>query len=197
MLFRSSRRLDLAIVDAPNHSHADLTIFSVWKEAVHLFGPAAGRSARLAETVNMKDILDLPIIMPSNISALRGTVDRAFVRAGGHFAPVIEANGPAMIFSMVAAGLGFGLMPLCSFYDHVVDGTLASVPTDPQIWRKISIVTRTELLEERPVSALFDLLRECALDLAETDRFASVTPLFTRASLTPPDLLNAQHHVAT
>lgn len=174
-----NRKFDVAVVDSPSHSHPDLTISPLWKEDVHLFASAKDPSEIFQrDKVTLEEILVLPVIMPSSIAALRCTIDRAFVAAGGHFIPALEANGPAMIFAFVEAGLGYGMMPLCSFYDRVMSGRLISVATDPMVRRKLCIITRTDLLEDKPVRVLYDLIRRNASRLSETSRFSSVKLLY-------------------
>jgi len=176
-----SRTLDLALVDSPSHTHAELTISPLWKEKVHLFGSAKTEKDNplfQQACVELTQLANKPIVIPSHISVFRRMIDGIFSREKLKLAPVIEADGPEMIFEMVKAGIGYGLMPRCAIHERVKSGELLSVPTAPKLERRISIVTRAEIREGRLLDPLLTLIREAAKELVRTEPFETVQLLF-------------------
>lgn len=175
------KKIDMAIVDTPSHPHVELATFPLWAEDVHLFGSAEferDNPVFAQDTVAFADLADKPIVISSQISAFRKKVDEAFMRHGMRLRPVIEVDGPEMLFEMVRAGIGYGLMPRCGFDDRVASGKLLAVPIDPPLKRRISIVTRAELLGDRLIEPFLDLVRQGVRELAGTEPFRTVTLLF-------------------
>lgn len=166
-------RFDVAIADAPSHSHTDLKCVPLWVETLQLVLPAGGApAARLGSgPVSFQELAKLAIIMPSQRYAIRRLADAAFERHHLKFQPVLEANGPAMIFELVKAGLGFTLMPSGGSYPWIASGELEAIAIRPPIRRTISVVTRTALLNERAVASFQALVKAIAQRIVGSKRF--------------------------
>jgi DNA-binding transcriptional LysR family regulator len=167
------RKLELAVVDAPTHPHADLHVYPLWMEPLHLVGPASQRDSEIFSraVVDLQTVANLPLIASDSRHAIRRTIEAAFSRKGLKLRPTLEVDGYHLILEMVKAGLGYALLPQCTFYDRLKDGQLVHVEVRPTIRRIISIVTRAELLRDRIVMPLIELIKKEAPLIAATERY--------------------------
>ena len=167
------KRIDVAIVDAPSHPHADLHFLPLWIEALQLVFPNNHPdAARLAaRPVTIQVLGELPIIMPGRRYAIRRLVDAAFERQHMVFKPVFEANGPLMIYALVRAGQGLTLMPPGASFPWIASGELQAVATRPVIRRTVSLIAQSSMLKESKVASFSRLVRSLAPGVAKTQRF--------------------------
>lgn len=170
-------RLDVAIASPTTHLHVDLTVFPLWTSELRLVAPASAASLPLFanEVIALSDLASMPLIMPSAANAIRRIVDNAFTRQQLRFVPTIESDGPLLTFAMVRAGLGYTLFPHSTFAPQEEAGELISRSVKPTILRTISIVTRTKLLNERPVAHFVEMTKAATIALARNDRFRSIS----------------------
>lgn len=166
-------QIDLAIVDAPSHPHADLNCAPLWVETLRLVGPAGGLIAEryAKEPVPVPELSKLPIIMPCQKHAVRRLVDAAFERHHLRFQPAIEANGSLMILQLVKAGFGYTVLSSNGVYPWVASGELETARVHPSIRRTMSIVTRTAVLNEPMVASFRSLVKAIAPGVAGKKRF--------------------------
>jgi len=168
-----NERIDLAIADMPSHSHTGLNSCQLWVETLQLVGPGGGHVTALfgPGPLPLRDLADVPIIMPSRRYAIRRLVDAAFERQHLKCKPAIEANGAMMILQLVKAGFGYTLMPSNSVYPWTASGELEAISVRPVIRRTMSVVTRTVLLDDPRVASLRTLVRALAPTVANKERF--------------------------
>lgn len=140
--------------------------------------------------VQFADLAKLPIITPCQRHGIRRLVDSAFERHHQKLKPVLEVNGASTIFAMVHAGLGYALMPSSGTQPWVDRGDLKVLPIRPAIRRTISLIVRSELLNERPVAALRSLVTSVA------PRFASKRSVGSAAICKEPPMPE-RHRKAT
>lgn len=167
------KRIDVAVVDAPSHPHADLDCSPLWIEALQLVFPSNhADAARLAaRPATIQDLAELPIIMPGRRYAIRRLVDAAFERQRMTFKPTFEANGPLMIYALVRAGLGLTLMPPGASFPWIASGELQAVGTRPSIRRTVSVIAQASMLKEQKVASFRKLVKSMAPKIAKTQRF--------------------------
>lgn len=175
------RRLDLAVVDAPTHPHADLHVYPLWMEPIHLVGSASERDAEIFARpfIDLQAVVGLPLITSDVRQPIRRTIEAGFSRKGLKLRPVLEVDGYHLILEMVKAGLGYAMLPKCTFHDRIQSGELVHVEIRPAVRRIISIVTRAELLKDRIVMPLIDLIKNEAPRIAATERYGPAA-LWTR-----------------
>lgn len=168
-----SEAIDMAIVDTPSHEHVDLTVFPLWVESLRLVGPRSATFSPLFKrgTATIADVAELSIIIPSKNHAVRRLTEAAFARNHLPFRPAIEADGALMICEMIKAGLGYTLMPPCTYYQMLQQGDLAAIEVRPTIRRVISLVMRTVLLADNMAAPLIELIKQAAPRLAATEQF--------------------------
>ena len=168
-----NERIDVAVIDTPTHPHADLSCSELWGESLQLVGPVGGlignRSGK--RPLPLRELTDLPIIMPGQRHAIRVLVDAAFERQNLRFRPAMEANGALMILQLVRTGFGYTLMPANRAYPWVSRGELEAIDLRPAIRRTMSVVTRTALLEDPRVAPLRELVISLAPAVEARTRF--------------------------
>jgi LysR family transcriptional regulator, nitrogen assimilation regulatory protein len=181
------RQLDVAIVDAPSHPHADLKCTPLWVETLQLVCPSGDAIAERigAGPISWPELAKLPIIMPCRKHAIRRLVDVAFERQRLKFQPAIEANGAMMIFELVKEGLGYTLMPSSGHYPWVVGGQLRTIEVHPAIRRTISLVTRGSLQDGRPVAMFRTLVQNIAPRIAGMQRLGPASLYMGDAAAMP------------
>jgi LysR family nitrogen assimilation transcriptional regulator len=181
------RQLDVAIVDAPSHPHADLRCTPLWVETLQLVCPGGDALAEQigAGPISVPELAKLPIIMPCRKHAIRRLVDLAFERHRLKFQPAFEANGAMMIFELVKEGLGYTLMPSSGHYPWVVSGQLRAIEVQPAIRRTISLITRGALEDGRPVAMIRKLVHNIAPRIAGMQRLGPASLYMGDAAAMP------------
>jgi LysR family nitrogen assimilation transcriptional regulator len=169
--------LDVAIASPTSHLHVDLTVFPLFTSELRLVAPASAASLPLFanEVIALSDLSSLPMIMPSSANAIRRIVENAFTRHQMKFVPTIESDGQLLTFAMVQAGLGYTLFPHATFAPLEDAGELISRSVQPKILRTIAIITRTKLLNERPVAHFVEMAKAATITLAKNGRFRSIS----------------------
>jgi LysR family nitrogen assimilation transcriptional regulator len=174
-----NKQIDVAVVQSPSHPHTDLKESPLWREQLHLVGPAsAATSAMFARGhASISELAELAIIMASQKHALRRLVDAAFLQQHQRFRPSIEVDGSMMIYEMVKAGLGYTIMPSSGSQPLLLGGEIAAAEIRPAIPRTMSLVARTDVLAERTTTAFFDFVRMEIPGLIGKGRYEQATLL--------------------
>ena len=168
-------RFDVAVTDTPAYVSRDLTLIPLWVEPLAVIGPAAAASSVLFQTrpVPLAELVKHPLILPSSRYAVRKLIDMVMAREQLTCVPVVEANGPAIIYAMVKRGMGFTLMP--SFGSAVLStARICSAEIFPSIDRPVSIVVRSAVYGERKVQTFVRLFKAAVANLAAQDRYGTV-----------------------
>lgn len=170
--------IDVAIVDPPATPSAELTATPLWVEVFSLFGWSDAPAVAPGRTTpaTLAEIAELPLLAASARHAVRYLVDAAFEQRSLKFRPVLEANGPLMLFELVRAGLGYTLMPASVFRPYGTFGELRSVAIKPEIRRTISIITRTAVADDRAIACFCDLALGLLPKITRNTRFGPVAP---------------------
>jgi LysR family transcriptional regulator, nitrogen assimilation regulatory protein len=168
--------IDVAIVDIPRTPSAELRATPLWVETFCLFGWTNAPAVRpdRKTPVTLPEIARLPLIATSKPHAVRFLIESAFERRSLRFRPVLEANGPLMIFELVRAGLGYTLMPESVLRPFSAFGELRSMPIEPAILRTISIIVRASVAEDRAIATFRELTLSLLPQLTNTRRFGPV-----------------------
>ena len=107
-------RLDMTVLYNPPPS-PDLETEVLHEEALVLISAgsrASGRAPKvLGETLALKDLADLPLIIPSRPNAFRLLLEAEMVRIGVKPNIVLEVDGLNAILDLVKEGLGYAVLP--------------------------------------------------------------------------------------
>lgn len=109
-----SGRLDMAVLYDPPAS-PDLERQLLHEEALVLIagsGPATGRvEQQLPSSLTLKQLIGLPLIIPSRPNAFRLLIEAELNRVGGKPNIVLEVDGLSAILQLVKEGVGYAVLP--------------------------------------------------------------------------------------
>jgi LysR family transcriptional regulator, regulatory protein for tcuABC len=106
----NARQLDLAVLfetDAASHPNA----IPLLDERLFVIGASSLTGMPAAKKVSLKDILKLPLVMPSGTHGLRAIVSTAFAQAKCKPNIVAEVDGLAILMDVVRSGLAATIQP--------------------------------------------------------------------------------------
>jgi LysR family nitrogen assimilation transcriptional regulator len=137
------RRLDIALLHNPPHLEA-LEITPVLSERMWVIGPparAAGHKRR-PTTYRIRDIGDLPLILPNMAHSNRRLVEHAALEHGLRLRITIEADSVAFAKALVEKGLGYTILTYAAVEDEVARGKLTAEPIlRPTLSTRVTLVT--------------------------------------------------------
>ncbi len=171
------RRVDVALVHNPAPLDA-LHIVPILKERMILVGPpAAGKSgSRQKRSYQIRDLTDLPLILPSLPHNNRRLVEQAAVMHGVRLGPVIEVDSVALTKSMVRAGLGYTILTVAAVQDETARGDLTAYDIErPPLTSTVAIASLREMQPSRLVAELSRVLRATAHDLIARGAWTGAT----------------------
>ena len=122
--------------------------------------PATTRSVRL------RDIVDLPLIMPGAPHSNRRLLDQAAVQHGVSLRVTLEADSVVLTKAMVKRGLGYTVLTMAAVQDDVARGELYAYPImRPPLTNSLSIVVLRDTRSSRFVGPLTRHLEKIMRDL--------------------------------
>src|SRR5690606_27437186 len=107
----SSGRIDVGVVHNATQ-RPSLKIWPLLTERMFLIAPGcnARQPVPVRDRYSVRDLADLPLILPSKPHSLRMLIEVAVARAGATLDLSLEADGLPIIKSMVDRGLGFTVL---------------------------------------------------------------------------------------
>lgn len=154
----SDDRLDAAVLymsEATQRLHAE----PVLVERLHLIGPA-GREP-LPSQSPLATVATLPLVLPSRPHGLRRQLDTIAMRHGLQFNVRIEADGLVPIVQLVAAGLGYTVLPTPSIQPELDAGLLvSSLIVDPVVERSLVVATAMKRSNRAGTEALIQIIKK-------------------------------------
>ncbi len=157
--------LELAVVTLPEQADARLACEPVWIDRLVVV-LASDHALAGVDELDTATLLDHPAILPSSGTFTRRIINQTFAGAETSLRIALETNYLETIKVMVAANLGWSLLPL-----SMVDATLRGIPLRGlEVRRPLGIVKHRERTLSLSSSAMIGLLRE----RAETSRQARV-----------------------
>ncbi|RBO51165.1 LysR family transcriptional regulator [Rhodovulum sp. BSW8] len=131
--------LDLAIVTLPAAGRA-LETSPLCDEALLAVGPAATAGA----PTTPQAMAARPLILYDSAGHTRGLIDGWFRAAGLRPAPIMELESVEAAKELVAAGLGWSILPASSVARPGASGGLAVQPLDPPLGRQLALQLRRD-----------------------------------------------------
>ncbi len=154
--------LELAVVTLPELPDARLACEPVWIDRLVVVVAGDHPLAEVA-TLDAAALLDHPAILPSRGTFTRRIINQTFAGAEDRLHIALETNYLETIKVMVAANLGWSILPL-----SMVDSTLRGIPLSGlEVRRPLGIVTRRERTLSLSSSVMIGLLRERSEALRE------------------------------
>lgn len=154
----SSGRIDVGIVHNAT-KRPSLKIWPLLTERMFLIAPGcnARQPVPVRDRYSVRDLADLPLILPSKPHSLRMLVEVAVARAGATLDLPLEVDGLPIIKSMVERGLGFTVLTQPSVSREMINGSLRAIPIDsPGIQWDLDIACRRD---RQPSEAVREFIR--------------------------------------
>ncbi len=147
--------LELAVVTLPEQADARLTCEPVWIDRLVVV-LANDHPLADASELDIATLLEHPAILPSSGTFTRRIINQTFTGTEERLRIALETNYLETIKVMVAANLGWSILPL-----SMVDSSLRGLPLGGlEVHRPLGIVTHRERTLSLSSSAMIDLLRE-------------------------------------
>jgi DNA-binding transcriptional LysR family regulator len=151
----AGNELELAIVTLPEMADEKLVLEPIWIDALQVV-MATDHALAVKEIISPQQLLEHPAIMPSTGTFTRKIINSIFAANMDQPKIVLETNYLETIKVMVAANLGWSILP-----QSMVDATLTGKQLPGlNIRRPLGIVTRSKRTLSLSSSAMIGILRE-------------------------------------
>jgi LysR family hydrogen peroxide-inducible transcriptional activator len=148
----SSGRLDLAVVNLPL-ADADLATEPLFEEDLVVAAPP-GHPLAKRRTVTLQQAAKYPLLLAPKGTALRDELDAAAAAVGTQLQAQAELDGPHLLASLVARGVGAAILPATASAEaHAV--VLHGLPR-----RVVGLTTRRRGVPSAAARAVREILRE-------------------------------------
>ncbi|MGH8666010.1 MAG: LysR family transcriptional regulator [Burkholderiales bacterium] len=149
--------LDIGIVTVPVKSHPGLDIEPLREDPMMAFFPGSER--RLPRAVDPRYLAGRNLILSNRQSQTYRIIARWFETGGVELRPIMELANTEAIKTLVAAGIGVGILPLERKQGILVYGKTQVRPLEPALMRELSIVRRREKYLEPALRMVLDALQ--------------------------------------
>jgi LysR family nitrogen assimilation transcriptional regulator len=163
------RRVDLAVVyNQPPLDALDIApMFS--EPMVVVCPPQSNRRARTAP-FRIRDLPDLPLILPGLPHANRRVIERAAVQHDVHLRIALEVDSVPLTKALVAKSFGYSLLTYTAVQDDVAHGRLHAVAIErPAIRSTVSIATLRDVRKSPVIDSMFNVVSEKLHELVVSD----------------------------
>jgi LysR family transcriptional regulator, nitrogen assimilation regulatory protein len=162
----AEERIDVGVVYNPLPIEG-MHVVPILRERMVLVGPPDGVGAPAApQEMRVRDLADLPLIMPSLPHNNRRVLEQAVLQHGIRLAIKSEVDSVALTKALVAAGHGYTILTYASVHDAVMRGELTARRLDrPPIVATLAIATRKDTRTAPLVRELSATLRAVLADL--------------------------------
>jgi len=164
------RRVDVALV----YNQTPLEAFDIrplCSEAMVIVGPP-GESLidrRCGEPLRIRDLAELPLIVPGFPHANRRVLEQAAVQHGVHLRIVLEVDSVTLTRALVRRGLGYSVLTYTAIQEAVERGELRALPIErPAIRSTVALATLREQRASRLVRAMSEVVGDKVRDLVTT-----------------------------
>jgi LysR family nitrogen assimilation transcriptional regulator len=167
-----NQELTLCLLHNPP-AHKAVDIHPLLVEAMHLVGPPKGHKGLRPATAGMK-LETLPMILPNRTHSLRRLLEEA-VQGRHRLKVTVQTDGIITTRALVAAGLGYSILPYSAVHNQFVAGQVSSVHLDHlNIPWTLSLACRSDQRSARPVQAILNIINS-QMHLIKGDRSVAVT----------------------
>ena len=170
----TEKRVDIGLLHNPPHLEG-LNITPVLTERMLVVGPPAARikDKRHPATFRIRDLGELPLILPNMAHTNRRLVEHAAQEHGVRLRIRIEADSVAFARAMVEKGLGYTILTYAAVQDDVERKKLTIYPiVRPTLSTRVSIVTLRDKQAPRLMQETSALLHEVCRTLVRKGGWA-------------------------
>lgn len=170
----SDGAVDIAILYLPEHPGA-LQFDPLLSEGVQLITPA--NYPLRGDAISVRDLGDIPLILPSTHHGLRMMVESLANRYGFSANIVLECDGSISITKrLVLENCGCTVLPEAAVVEEVKAGRLKSYRLeDPEIHRTVAIVWPKNRVTADGLWAVTQIIRQRAADMVEQGTWPGAT----------------------
>jgi LysR family transcriptional regulator, nitrogen assimilation regulatory protein len=163
------RRVDVAIVY--NQPPLDaLEIAPMFSEPMVAVGPPESRAILPDGPLRIRDLADLPLILPGLPHANRRVIERAAVQHDVNLRIAFEVDSVPLTKALVANGFGYSLLTYTAVQEDVVQGRLWAAPIErPAIRSTVSVAALKDLRKSPIVDAMFEVIADKLGELVRSD----------------------------
>ena len=168
------KRLDIAMLHNPPHLEA-LDISPLLTERMWVIGPPAPylEGGKPRASYRIRDLGELPLILPNMAHANRRLVENAAVEHGVRLRTKIEADSVAFAKALVEAGLGYTILTYAAVQDELARGRLTIYPIErPTLSTKVTVVTLRDKQLPKATRDASVLLHEVCRTLVRSKKWA-------------------------
>jgi len=168
------KRIDIALLHNPPHLET-LEISPLLNERMLVIGPPPGRGkVRKTRTVyRVRDLADLPLILPNTAHSNRRLVEQAAAEHGVRLRIKVEADSVAFVKALVEKGHGYTILTYEAVQDEVTRKRLTAFPImRPPIVTKVTIVTLRDRRLPKLTHDAATLLHEVCSTLVRNKQWA-------------------------
>ncbi len=115
--------------------------------------------------VNIDDIKDVPLILPSLPNRLRSRIDHAFLERRLPYELIAEASTSAILIPAVKNGLAATILPYSAAHEEIHEGTIAMRRFDFEFFREIFICHTNNIMRNDAVDCVIDECEKTAARL--------------------------------
>lgn len=164
-------RIDIAILHNPPHLEA-LNISPILTERMMVVGPPLRKRTHPAQ-FRIRDLAELPLILPSMAHNNRRLVEQAALESGVRLRIKIEVDSVNFAKAMVEQGLGYTILTYAAVQDELKRKRLMAYPiARPALITKVSIVTLRDPQPSRLLQQAADSLHDVCRRLVRSQEWA-------------------------
>ena len=152
--------LDIGVVTMPVKEHPALEIGPLREDPMMAFFPGGERG--LPKQATAQYLAQRNLILNQPLSQTYKVIARWFETAGVALRPIMELGNTEAIKTLVAAGVGVGILPLERKRGILVYGKTQVRPLQPPLMRQLGIVRRREKQMELALKVVYDALLKLA-----------------------------------
>lgn len=171
----SNDRMDAAILymsEATQRLHAEPLLV----ERLHLIAPT--QQGPVAAEMTLAEVARLPLILPSRPHGLRRQLEAIAMRNGLQLNVRVEADGLVPIVQLVAAGIGYTVLPTPSIQQELDAGLLTStLIIDPVVERSLVVATAMKRSNRSGVEALITIIKKQIKELDAATGWSALRPM--------------------
>ncbi len=168
------KRIDIALLHNPPHLET-LEIRPLLNERMLVIGPppARGKARPTRAAFRVRDLADLPLILPNTAHSNRRLVEQAAAEHGIRLRIKLEADSVAFVKALVEKGLGYTILTYEAVQDEVTRRRLTAFPiARPAIVTRVTIVTLRDRQLPKLTRDAGELLHEVCSALVRTKQWA-------------------------
>ncbi len=174
----NSGRIDVAVLHNPNPGR-NLVVKRLLTEEMFVIapGPNALRPLATKDSYDVRELADLPLILPSKPHSLRMLIEVAVAKLERSLEPSIEVDGLPIIKAMVERGIGFTTLTQPAVTREVANGTLRAIPIrSPGIRWDLDIACRRDRQPSDAAQELMRVIEEEVQELVRTGIWIGCEP---------------------